>query len=428
MIVVTGVPGCSTQSLQPGTVSAPAGQWADSDWQTGDITSTTGAPPAAEVALAGYVFEAQGTQHVIYVGAPDNHVRELWWNINGWHTADLTAAGGGPPAARGGSVAGYAFEAQGTEHVIFTGADGHLHELWSDRTGWHAGDLTAATGAPPPAPGPGGVTGYAFETQGTQHVIFTGADGHLHELWSDRTGWHAGDLTAATGAPPPAPGPGGLTGYAFETQGTQHVIFTGADGHLHELWSNRTGWHASDLTAATGTPPPVLGGGSLTGYTSETQHTQHVIFTGVDGHLHELWSDRTIGWHANDLSAATGAPPARAVAGYAFDRQGTEHVIYTGVDHHLYELWWSNGWHLGDLTMTTGAPPCGADLLVGYAFEVQGTQHVAYISAGDADIHELWWGPRVGSAPQSGGPPVPSGAPATPSDTNAHRNVGQAPR
>jgi hypothetical protein len=375
MVVVTGMPGCSTQASQPGTVSAPSGQWTDSDWQTGDITTTTGAPPASEVALAGYVFEAQGTQHVIYVGAPDNHVRELWWNINGWHTADLTAAADGPPAARGGSVAGYAFEAQRTEHVIFTGVDGHLHELWSDRTGWHAGDLTAATGAPPPAPGPGG-----------------------------------------------------LTGYTFETQGTQHVIFTGADGHLHELWSNSTGWHASDLTAATGTPPPVLGGGNLTGYTSETQHTQHVIFTGIDGHLHEVWSDRTLGWRANDLSAATGAPPARAVAGYAFDRQGTEHVIYTGVDHHLYELWWSNGWRLGDLTTTTGAPPCGADLLVGYAFEVQGTQHVAYISAGDADIHELWWGPRVGSAPQSGGPPVPSGAPATPSDTSAHHNVGEAPR
>ena len=320
MIGAGAVAGCSTHASPAGTDAMPWGNWTDNIWQTGDITAATGAPPAANGALAGYVFEAQGTQHVIYSSAPDNRLRELWWNINGWHTADLTAA----------------------------------------------------TGASPPA-AQASLTGYAFETQGTEHVIYTGADAHLHELWSGTTGWHAGDLTAATGAPPPA-AQASLTGYAFETQRTQHIVYTGADTHLHELWS-----------------------------------------------------DRSIGWHSADLTAATGAPPARGLAGYAFDQQGTEHVVYTAADHHLHELWWSNGWHLGDLTAATGAAIPGSDVLVAYAFEVQGTQHAAYISAGDAHIHELWWGPRVNPAPQSGRSPPPTGTAANPSGTNAPQNLGQAP-
>ena len=192
------------------------------------------------------------------------------------------------------------------------------------------------------------------------------------------------------------------------------------------MWSGTTGWHAGDLTAATGAPPPAAQA-SLTGYAFETQRTQHIVYTGADTHLHELWSDRSIGWHSADLTAATGAPPARGLAGYAFDQQGTEHVVYTAADHHLHELWWSNGWHLGDLTAATGAAIPGSDVLVAYAFEVQGTQHAAYISAGDAHIHELWWGPRVNPAPQSGRSPPPTGTAASPSGTNAPQNLGQAP-
>jgi hypothetical protein len=94
------------------------------------------------------------------------------------------------------------FDGQGTQHVNYLGADGHVHELWWDTNGWHAADLTAATGAPAAAGRP---AGYVFDNQGTQHVNYRGTDGHVHELWWDASGWHAADLTAATGArlPPP---------------------------------------------------------------------------------------------------------------------------------------------------------------------------------------------------------------------------------
>jgi hypothetical protein len=361
VVAVAVVAACARDTAATDIGSAPPPPWSQYTWQTGDITATTGAPPAGGGGLAAYAFEAQGTQHVIYASALDNHVRELWWNINGWHTADLTEAAGAPPAA---------------------------------------------------AP----ITGYAFEAENTQHVVYNGVDNGIHELWFDRTGWHTGDLTAATGAPPVAAG-AALTGYAFEAQHTQHVMYISApDNHIRELWFDGTTWHISDLTATTGAVAAAAAG-PLAAYPFEKQRTQHVIYAGSDGRLHELWCERTI-WRTNDLTATTSAPPALALAGYALEVQGSQHVVYSGVDHRLYELWWNNGWHLGDLTAATGAPAPGADGPRGYAFEVQATQHVIYVSAGDGHVREIWWGPPVNH-----GDSRPGGVPQASQGT-----AGNAPR
>jgi hypothetical protein len=95
-----------------------------------------------------------------------------------WHRADLTAVTGAPVAA--GDPVGYMFDAQGTQHVDYRGSDGHIHELWWGSNGWSHADLTAVTGAPVAAGDP---VGYMFDAQGTQHVDCRGLDGHIHELW-----------------------------------------------------------------------------------------------------------------------------------------------------------------------------------------------------------------------------------------------------
>ena len=95
---------------------------------------------------------------------------------------------------------------------------------------WHLNDLTAATGAPL---GLGQVAGYVFDAQGTQHVAYFGGR-HVQELWWDTTGWHHNDLTEAAGAPDPFGS--GPAGYVFDAQGTQHVVYPSIDNHIHELW------------------------------------------------------------------------------------------------------------------------------------------------------------------------------------------------
>jgi hypothetical protein len=218
-------------------------------------------------------------------------VNELWWDTNGWHHNDLTAAATGAPLA-GSNPRGYVFKAQGTQHVIYQGLNdgGRIHELWWNSNGWHHHDLTAAAGAPGAL---SDLAGYVFDIQGTQHVVYVaGPDAYhphgVHELWWDTSGWHHNDLTAAAGAPPPQGDE--PTGYAFEAEGTQHVVYPGADTHIHELWWNDHGWHHHDLTAATGAPKvDGLVGNTLTGYAFEAQGTQHIVYIGPDGHVYELW-------------------------------------------------------------------------------------------------------------------------------------------
>ena len=384
-------------------------------WHYNDLTAVTGAPLSI-VAPMGYMFDAQGTQHVVYRGF-DGHIHELWWNSNGWHHNDLTVAAAAPLAFE--SPWGYVFAAQATQHVVYLGLgasgqgiDGHIHELWWDADGWHHNDLTAATGAPSATVPP---IGYAFEAQQTQHVLYVGGDNHIHELWWNSNGWHHNDLTVAAAAPNSLGD--NPNGHVFFAQDTQHIYyirsFGGAtDDHIHELRWDSTGWHDSDLTVAAGAP--THGIGDLRSYVFAAQGTQHVLYIasgdiglGGDGHIHELWWNSN-GWHHNDLTVAAAAPLAFQPTGYVFDAQGTQHVVYQGLganpqtgDGHIHELWWDiSGWHHNDLTAATGAPlamgagqTLGAyDYPMGYGFVAQGTQHVVY-RATDSHVIELYWTP-----------------------------------
>ncbi len=83
--------------------------------------------PDAASDLFGYAFEAQGTQHVFYRSG-NNRLNELYWDNQGWHWVDLSFVGGAPDAAD--DVFGYVFNAQGTLHVVYRGTNDRLNELW----------------------------------------------------------------------------------------------------------------------------------------------------------------------------------------------------------------------------------------------------------------------------------------------------------
>jgi hypothetical protein len=111
-------------------------------------------------------------------------VDALIWPSSTWHRADLTGIAKAPTAA--GDPDGYMFDAQGSQHVVYRGTDAHVHELWWDGkgSGWHHTDLTGIAKAPTAAGDP---DGYMFDAQGSQHVVYRGTGrgtgGHLHELW-----------------------------------------------------------------------------------------------------------------------------------------------------------------------------------------------------------------------------------------------------
>jgi hypothetical protein len=53
-----------------------------------------------------------------------------------WQTQDLTALSGAPAAALGG-IAAYLFQPDGTQHVLYVDSGSHIEDLWRDSTGWH---------------------------------------------------------------------------------------------------------------------------------------------------------------------------------------------------------------------------------------------------------------------------------------------------
>src|SRR5262249_60856641 len=67
----------------------------------------------------------------VYVGKNDFNIKERGWNNNGWHHNDLTAATSAPLPGVNQSMSAYAFEHQGTQHVVYVGQnDFHINELW----------------------------------------------------------------------------------------------------------------------------------------------------------------------------------------------------------------------------------------------------------------------------------------------------------
>jgi hypothetical protein len=316
----------------------------DGDWRAGgELVSGVGAPPVYQFTeLAGYYFPEQRTLHIAYMaGDLSGNIIEIYRDDDGWHANNLSASAHESVKAVDGPSG---FALAGLQQVFFRGVDQHVHELWWDIAGWHARDLTSTAGGPLALSAP---ASYGFAGQSTQHVVYVAVGGGLgsgpvHELWRDSGGnWHdGGNLTAIAGAPVLAVGT--PAGYAFEAAYTQHVYCRGTDGNIHELrWATATGgWHYwGRPTELAGAP---LAAGDPAGYAFDAQDTEHVVYRGADGHVHELWRISGGAWHHNDLTARTGAPLAATdPIGYVFDYfTRTQHVAYTSADRHVVELSW----------------------------------------------------------------------------------------
>ena len=319
-------------------------QAAQAPTSSGESQAESGS--ASETALS----HSHLTPAVVYV-TDDGHIHEI--ALKGtWQDRDLTAAAGAPVTYSGLPQPMAYRRSDGVSMVVYRGTDDHIHSLYLDllRQGndwqevWHWADLSAITGSPAAASDP---TGYV-RSDGISTVVYTGSDGHIHDLRLE-TDWIWADLTAIAGAPAAS---GGRPIAHVRGDGINTIVYKAAsDGHICELRLD-DGWKWADLTALSGAPPPMS---DLSAYV-RSDGISTINYAGWDGHVHDIRLETD--WIWTDLTAISGAP-GTGYRPYGYVRSdGINAIVYatSGMDAgHIYELRLDSGWQYYELTSVPNA-------------------------------------------------------------------------
>ncbi len=300
-----------------------------------------------------------------------------------------------------GNPSAFAWEKDGTQHVIYLGKDSKIHELWFRHGGilggkstWDHNPIGEITWAPPAA---GDAIGYAWEKDKTQHVVYRGTDNQIHELWCRGGKWGHNPVGQVTGAAPAASDP---AGYSWENDGTQHIVYRGVDNQIHEIWYRDQwmgqDWHHSAIGQEAKAPKAA---GDPAAFAWEWDKSQHVIYRGVDNQIHELWFKHGLiqsgKWEHSAIGQKAKAPIADSdPSAFAWEKDKTQHVVYRGPDNQIHELWLQHGhiqygeWQYNPIGQRASAPRAAGNPF-GYTWEYDGTVHVVFRGA-DNWVYELW--------------------------------------
>ena len=332
-------------------------------WRDDDIMRVTGAPELEDAMLAGASWQDGRTRQIAYASAmnANGHIYELvMYQDHPWSLEDPMLQPIDAALADGFALAAYDWKKAGTKQLVYSGRDGHLHELSAGVVGlWHHTDLTEATSAP--LADNALLAAYTWEGGNTKQVVYVGEDGHIHELLSGVDGpWKHTDLMAETGAPPA--GDTALAGYAWEDGKTKQVVYTGSDGNVYELvFRQDRRWSFVDLTSLTGAP--LAAGSALAAFAWETGFSKQVVYVASNHHLYELHMSLQGAWEHTDLTQMLGLPESSqdVLAAHEWTAEFAKHIAYldTAENPHIHSLLLKHGahWRHEDVTGLTGSQP-----------------------------------------------------------------------
>jgi hypothetical protein len=251
-----------------------------------------------------------------------SHVRELAFFNGGWHTRDVTADTGAVPARAGAPLAG--FTAGGADSRVYYIEDfgRGVRELAFFNSSWHPRNVGAETGAEP-------IANFramtAFTASGADsRVYYLDSASDVRELAFFNGGWHTRDVTADTGAEPAVPG-SALAGFTAGGADSR-VYYLDFANHVRELAFFNGGWHTRDVSADTGAKP-AMSQSPLAGFTAGGADSR-VYYLDSALHVREL-AFFNGGWHTRDVTADTGAVPARSGSALAgFTAGGADSRVY----------------------------------------------------------------------------------------------------
>jgi GH25 family lysozyme M1 (1,4-beta-N-acetylmuramidase) len=168
--------------------------------------------------------------------------------------------------------------------VVRSGDNGHLFDAWYDSSGFHHDDL-CQNGAEAATYRPAMYWG----DDGRPRIVYRAVGGDIVVIHRDTM--LPEDLSVDAAVPVSATAAGGPA--VFVLDGVVHVMYRGVDGHLHELYGANTAWTHRDVTAAA---PPMAGAELAADPAAYAQGSEgHVLYRGADGKLYEHVLDAS-GW------------------------------------------------------------------------------------------------------------------------------------
>jgi hypothetical protein len=356
----------------------------------GAVLVTAEAAEEQMVTPAAYSMTEDHTQQVFYRNADGNIVNLFFkqGDTKGWHSTDITAASGGPKAA--GNPGAFLSADGKSQHVVYRGADDHVHELFfTPKVGkWGHTDLTDGAKAPRAAGDP---VGYALSDGKSLHVVYRTDNGAIAELYrqAEAKEWKSADITMTGGGAKAAGNPCAFTSLDGKVQ---HVVYRGADDQIHELsYSTKVGkWAHADLTTEAKAPKAA---GDPSGYVLNDDKSLHVVYRADAGAILELWRGADAkAWSSANLTEATGGVKAAGnPCGFVSGDGKMEHVVFRGTDDNVHELFNSlkaGKWGHANLTADTKAAKADGNP-VGFGTTDDKTLHV-YYPAAEGAIYELY--------------------------------------
>ncbi len=292
------------------------------------------------------------------------------------------------------------FLSQGAAQVVYRGQDGHIYQLSLANGTWTWGDLTAQANSSVLAAGD--PIGYGWDNDpngASQHVVYLGQDGQIHELMFplNNGSWSDTNVTANLAAAQQPAGQPATTVWNNDPKGpTQHIFFRGKDNHIHEFYSFYGGgpWQTADLTLATGDHAIPASDLSAFVWDTDPQNTTalHIGYRDSSNSIHDLhrhanlWQPATDpSWLADPSLSSTvlgaGNPVGLAYNSDPIFLAPTIHWLYRTANGHIGELWSSGKdvWGVNDLfaeVSNQGEPlVAAAEILSAYVWQADVNQH-----------------------------------------------------
>jgi hypothetical protein len=330
--------------------------WAPGDW--GNLSAISGAP-AGVGNVASYV-RSDGFNAVVY-WSTDNHLHEIRLakdEVGSWRPGDLTIDSGSVACVNHSSPTAYV-RSDGADAIVYCCADSDNAGLWEiylpdGGPRWLNENLTGKSGAPACN---GDVVAYE-RSDGYDAVLFVDQSTiHIWEISSDEptVGWGSADLFIHSGATEPVESLWSSVQAHVRSDGTNSVVYTGADRHIHEIYlTPHASWLTQDLMVASGdTASSILG--RPFGWNRSDGVTSYVFFDTMD-FLQEITLTGT-SWGHDYLGGSSNIAGITATAYVRADSANA--VVYYGAEGHIFEASLVPGataWGTTDLTAVTGEP------------------------------------------------------------------------